>query len=181
MRDRRLTGRKLRILTVADTHARYCPMADPRFADGGGDVVQPLARGCRQVGDPQTIRVDNGSDFTSRDLHRRAEATAVTLDLSRPGKPTDHGFIAAFNRKLRAEHLNAQGFLSLPESRGKSEPWRRDDNDGRPHRAIRHRAPSTLHNPGWERPPVTPNSRKTQFPAVLRPDLPQAESAPDHG
>jgi putative transposase len=181
MRDRRLTGRKLRILTVADTHARYCPMADPRFADGGGDVVQPLARGCRQVGDPQTIRVDDGSDFTFRDLDRRAEATAVALDLSRPGKPTDQGFIAAFNRKLRAKCLNARAVLSLAESRDKSEPWRRDDNDGRPHRGIRHRDLSTLHTPDWGRQPVTPNSRKTRFPAVLRPDLPQAESAPEHG
>jgi putative transposase len=156
-------------------------VADPRFAYRGGDVVQPLARVCRQVGDPQTIQVDKGSDFTSRDLHRRAEATAVTLDLSRPGKPTDHGFIAAFTRKLRAECLNTRAVLSLAESRDKSERWRIDDNDGGPHRGIRHRDLSTRHKPGWGRQSVTPNSRKTRFPAVFRPDLPQAESAPEHG
>ncbi len=30
----------------------------------------------------------------------------VTLDFSRPGKPTDNAFIESFNGKLRAEYLN---------------------------------------------------------------------------
>jgi transposase InsO family protein len=31
----------------------------------------------------------------------------VTLDFSRPGKPTDNAFIEAFNGRFRAECLNA--------------------------------------------------------------------------
>lgn len=66
--DQLALGKKLRILTVVDTHSRYCPAVDPRFAYRGEDVVQTLERVCRQVGYPQTIRVDNGSEFISRDL-----------------------------------------------------------------------------------------------------------------
>ena len=44
---------------------------------------------CAQVGYPRTIRVDNGSEFISRDLDLWAYANDVTLDFSRPGKPTD--------------------------------------------------------------------------------------------
>jgi putative transposase len=89
-------------------------------------VVQTLERVCRRVGYPQTIRVDNGGEFISRDLGLLAYANAVTLDFSRPGKPTDNGFIEAFNSKLRAECLNAHWFLSLADARDRLETWRRD-------------------------------------------------------
>jgi transposase InsO family protein len=56
---------------------------------------------------PKTIRVDNGSEFISRDLDLWAYANDVTLDFSRAGKSTDNGFIEAFNSTLRAECLNA--------------------------------------------------------------------------
>ncbi len=77
-----------------------------------------------------------------------AYANGVTLDFSRPGKPTDNGFIEAFNSKLRAECLNAHWFPSPADAREKLETWRRDYNDVRPHSAIAYKVPSALHNPG---------------------------------
>jgi hypothetical protein len=73
----------------------FCPATDPRFTYRGEDVVQTLERICGRNGYPKTIRVDNGSDFISRDLNLWAYANNVTLDFSRPGKPTDNGFIEA--------------------------------------------------------------------------------------
>jgi putative transposase len=115
--DHLAMGKKLRILTVVDTHSRLCPAADPRFAYRGEDVVQTLERVCAKVGYPKTIRVDNGSEFISRDLDLWAYANDVTLDFTRPGKPTDNGFIEALNSKLRAECLNAHWFMSLADAR----------------------------------------------------------------
>ncbi len=66
--DQLATGKKLRILTIVDTHSRYCPATDPRFTYRGEDVVQTLERVYGQIGYPKTIRVDNGSEFISRDL-----------------------------------------------------------------------------------------------------------------
>ena len=85
-----------------------------------------------QVGYARTIRVDNGSEFISRDLDLWAYANGVTLDFSRPGKPTDNGFIEAFNSKLRSECLNAHWFMSLADAREKLEDWRRHYNEDRP-------------------------------------------------
>ena len=45
--------------------------------------------------------------------------TGVTLDFSRPGKPTDNAFIEAFNSRVRAECLNAHWFLTLADAREK--------------------------------------------------------------
>jgi len=119
--DQLATGKKLRILTIVDTHSRYCPATDARFTYRGEDVVQTLERVCKNTGYPKTIRVDNGSEFISRDLDLWAYANNVTLDFSRPGKPTDNGFIEAFNSKLRAEFLNAHWFLTL---RIRAKRWR---------------------------------------------------------
>ncbi len=83
----------------------------------------------------------------------------VTLDFSRPEKPTDNGFIEAFNSKLRAECLNVRrhccsnqwringNFMSLADARDKLEDWRRHDNEDRPHSAIGYNVPIAIHYP----------------------------------
>lgn len=146
--DQLALGKKLRILTIVDTHSRYCPATDARFQYRGEDVVQTLERICSKVGYPKTIRVDNGSEFVSRDLDLWAYSKHVTLGLSRPGKPTDNGFIEAFNSKLRSECLNAHWFMSLADAIEKLEDWRRHYNDDRPNSAIGYNVPSALHFPG---------------------------------
>ena len=88
-----------------------------------------------------------GSEFISRDLDLWAYANDVTLDFSRPGKPTDNGFIEAFNSKLRAECLNAHWFMSLADAREKLDASRRDYNEVRPHSAIEYNVPIALHYP----------------------------------
>lgn len=71
-----------------------------------------------------TIRVDQGTEFVSRDLDLWACAKGVTLDFSRPGKPTDSAFIEAFNGRFRAECLNQHWLLTLADAREKMEDWR---------------------------------------------------------
>ncbi len=68
---------------------RFSPAIDPRFSYRGEDVVQALERICGEVGYPKAIRVDQGSEFISRDLDLWAYQKDVVLDFSRPGKPTD--------------------------------------------------------------------------------------------
>jgi putative transposase len=111
--DQLATGRKLRVLTIIDTWSRFSPAVDPRFSYRGEDVVATLERVCREHGYPQSIRVDQGSEFISRDLDLWAYQRDVVLDFSRPGKPTDNSFIESFNGKFRAECLNAHWFLTL--------------------------------------------------------------------
>ena len=91
--DQLATGRKLRVLTVVDTWSRFSPVVDPRFSYRGEDVVATLERVCAEVGFPKAIRVDQGSEFVSRDLDLWAYRHGVVLDFSRPGKPTDNAFM----------------------------------------------------------------------------------------
>lgn len=122
--DQLATGRKLRVLTIVDIFSRFSPAVEPRFNFTGADVVEVLEGVCKEVGFPATIRVDQGSEFVSRDLDLWAYQRNVTLDFSRPGRPTDNAFIESFNGKLRAECLNAHWFMSLDDARRKCEAWR---------------------------------------------------------
>ena len=142
--DQLATGRKLRILTIIDTYSRYAPATDPRFRYKGEDVVQTLERVCCEVGYPKAIRVDNGSEFISKDLDLWAYQKGVTLDFSRPGTPTDNAYIESFNGSFRAECLNAHWFMSLDDAREKLEEWRVDYNEVRPHSSIGNNTPISL-------------------------------------
>lgn len=80
--DQLATGRKLRVLTVVDTFSRYVPVLDARFSYRGEDVVATLDRVCAKVGFPSTIRVDQGSEFISRDI---SGPTATASRSTSPG------------------------------------------------------------------------------------------------
>jgi len=142
--DQLATGRKLRVLTVVDIFSRFSPALEPRLTFRGTDVVEILERVCNEVGFPATIRVDQGTEFVSRDLDLWAYQRGVTLDFSRPGKPTDNAFIEAFNGRFRAECLNAHWFLSLADAQKKVEDWRRYYNEERPHGSIGNKPPVLL-------------------------------------
>jgi putative transposase len=144
--DQLATGRKLRVLTIVDTFSRFSPAIEPRFNFRGADVVDVLEQVGRQVGFPKAIRVDQGTEFVSRDLDLWAYQRDVTLDFSRPGKPTDNAFIEAFNGRFRSECLNAHWFLSLADAQKKLEDWRKYYNEERPHGAIGNKTPIMLVN-----------------------------------
>ena len=100
-----------------------------------------LELGTAIYGVPKSIRLDNGPEFISRDVDLWAWGNGVTLDFSRPGKPTDNAFVESFNGKIRAECIDQNWFLSLDDARSKCEVYRREYNEERPHSAIGHKAP----------------------------------------
>ena len=91
---------------------------------------------------PKKIRVDNGTEFTSKALDHWAYWNHVELDFSRPGKPADNAFIEAFNGTLRRECLSQHWFTDLDEVQGVLGHWRDDYNNHRPHSALGARRPA---------------------------------------
>jgi putative transposase len=99
------------------------------------EVISALDEAVRRFGKPKIIRVDQGCQFTSRELDLWAYSHGVMLDFSRPGKPTDNAYIESFNARVRAECLNQNWFM-LDDARRKVEDWRVEYNEVRPHSAI---------------------------------------------
>jgi putative transposase len=85
--DQLPTGRKLRVLTIIDTFSRFSPAIEPRFNFRGTDVMEILEEVGQRIEFPKAIRIDQGTEFVSRDLDLWAYRRGVTLDFSRPGKP----------------------------------------------------------------------------------------------
>ena len=140
-------------MTVVDAFTREALAIDVEPGIKGEQVLEAMSRITAKRGAPKTIRVNNGPEFISKALDLWAYANGVTLDFSRPGKPTDNAFIESFNGRLRDECLNANWFLSLDDARSKIEAWRRDYNEVRPHTSLGGRTPaefssSAVANPG---------------------------------
>ena len=134
--DALFDGRRLRALTVVDAFTREALAIEVDQGIRGEQVVAVMTRLALMRGAPKTIRVDNGPEFVSKTLDRWAYQNGVTLDFSRPGKPTDNAFVESFNGRLRDECLNAHWFLSLADAKSKIEAWRRQYNESRPHTAL---------------------------------------------
>ncbi len=108
---------------------------------GGQRVVEILMQVAEERGLPETIRVDNGPEFTSRRLDQWAYFNRVELDFIRPGKPTDNAMIESFNGRFRQECLNENWFLSLDDAKEKVEAWCQHYNIERSHGALGNMAP----------------------------------------
>jgi putative transposase len=140
--DSLFSGHRFRSLTIVDNFSRQCLAIEVGQHIKGEDVVRVMERLRRVCGKPQYIKVDNGPEFISKDLDRWAYENGVTLDLSRPGKPTDNAYIESFNGSFRDECLNTNWFLSLEDAREKIEAWRCDYNLWRPHSSLDNLAPA---------------------------------------
>ena len=136
MSDQLYDGRRFRLLTLVDNHTRESLAVEVGQRLRGHDVVTALERVADEHGRPQTIRVDNGPEFISKDLDLWAYFNGVKLAFSRPGKPTDNALIEAFNSRFRQECLNQHWFLSLEDAQTKVDAWREDYNRERPHSSL---------------------------------------------
>jgi len=136
MSDQLFDGCRFRLLTIVDNHTRESLAIHVGQRIRGIEVVQVLERIVLEHGKPQAIRVDNGPEFVSKDVDLWAYWNHVKLDFSRPGKPTDNAYIESFNARFRLECLNEHWFLSLEDARKKTEQWRQDYSQNRPHSSL---------------------------------------------
>ena len=134
--DALFNGKRFRALTVMDQFTRECLAIYADQHIKGEQVVALMHQLTACTGVPSRLQTDNGSKFISKALDKWAYEHNVTMDFSRPGKPTDNPFIESFNGSFRDECLNIHWFLSLQDAQEKIENWRVDYNHFRPHSAL---------------------------------------------
>lgn len=143
--DKLSDGRSIRILTVIDQFTRECIWLEADRSMNGPKVVAALMRAIAERGAaPDSITLDNGSEFAGRAMEAWAIQTGVQLCFIRPGRPVENGFIESFNGRLRDECLNVEWFTSLDEAREKLAAWRDHYNHRRPHSALDDRPPAVF-------------------------------------
>lgn len=139
--DQLVGGRKFRVLTLVDLHTRECLSLTVGFSLKGGDVAAALEALKTRGRKPATITVDNGSEFTSKELDTWCYLNDVKLDFIRPGKPVENCYIESFNGRLRDECLNMNLFFTLDDTEKKMKIWMDDYNTVRPHTSLRGESP----------------------------------------
>jgi len=135
-------GRWFRILTVVDQYTRECLCACSDRSHTGEKVVAQMKRPAALRGMPESITTDNGGKFAVKAMELWAYQSGVKLDLIRPGKPVENGYIESFNGRLRDECLNGEIFFDLVDAREKLERWREDYNEQRPYSSLADRTPA---------------------------------------
>ena len=136
------TGRVIRALTVVDEYTRECLAIAVDTGLSAQRVTRALAEIVEHRGVPETIRCDNGPEFTSRHFLCWCEEKNIPVKHIQPGKPMQNGHIESFNGRLRDECLNANWFATLNDARLKIEGWREEYNRDRPHSSLGYRTPN---------------------------------------
>jgi putative transposase len=104
-------------------------------------VVRTLDRIAAERGYPRKLKLDNGPELISVTLADWAEEHNVLLELIKPGRPMQNGFIERFNRSYREAVLDMFVFQSLLEVREQTELWLKEYNEERPHKSLGHLTP----------------------------------------
>lgn len=110
-----------------------CPASQHRARLRGapdGTIQLPLHGQADRSSRPEGA--DPGVCPDAGDLDLCAYQRGVSLDFSRPTKPTDNAFAESFNGKVRTECLTAAWVMSLDDARSKCEAWREDYIEHRP-------------------------------------------------
>ena len=144
--DRFEDGRYFRALTVVDQYTRECvPLLAGRSLRGS-DVARCLSGVIKSRSAPESITVDNGSEFCSQVMDEWAYRNRVKLDFIRPGKPVENNYIESFNGRLRDEFLNVHQFFDLEDAQENLDQWRKDYNLDGPHDSLGEMTPAEFAN-----------------------------------
>ncbi len=135
--DTLTSGRAFRSLTIVDNFTKLAPAIEADFSLPGARVARVLDWLRETHGLPETIIVDNGTEFVSRALDTWAHKNKVALHFIQPGKPNQNCYIESFNGRYRDEFLNQHVFQTLEEAQDLIEAWRDDYNRLRPHSSLK--------------------------------------------
>ena len=136
MDDALTDGRRFRTLNVVEDWNREVLGIEVDFSLPAMRVVALLTQLVRRHGVPTRIRVDNGPELISQELHAWCRGQGIDLPWIQPASPTQNAYIERFNGSFRRELLNATLFSSLRQVREQCQLWQHDYNHLRPHEAL---------------------------------------------
>lgn len=132
-----IDGRAIRVLTVVDDATRECVGLEAAHSFTGNRLAETLDRlALRRGSYPSYLRADNGPEMRSAAVSQWALTHQVRMVFIEPGKPFRNGLCESFNGTLRAECLNQELFVSVPDAQRKLSAYRQEYNEERPHSSL---------------------------------------------
>lgn len=139
--DAATNGQTLRFFGVVDQYSRTCVRLAVDTSMPARRVIQELETAIGEYGKPSRIRMDNGSEFTSRRFLAWCTEQKIEMVHIRPGKPVENAHSESFNGRLREEFLNVTQFQHLWDAQAKARRWFQYYNEERPHSSLDYRTP----------------------------------------
>lgn len=141
MSDTLYAGRKFRTLNIIDCYTRECLDIEVDTSLPGERVIRVLEKLKWFHGLPDEIIVDNGPEFTCKQIQKWSKGNGVTFRYIDPGRPMQNAIVESFNGKFRDECLNEHWFTSLKDAKQIIEDWRISYNHVRPHSSLGYLTP----------------------------------------
>ena len=126
---------------MEDEFSRCGLALEVSFSFPSASVIAALDSVAAIYGYPKYLRIDNGSELTSKRMQLWSEEHDVELLFIQPGKPTQNAFIESFNGRVRSEFLNAQWFHSIVEAQHSAFAWMHRYNTTHAHSSLDYSTP----------------------------------------
>ena len=132
------SGRRLKTLTMIDEHTKTSPGILVAHSIRGIHLGPFIELACERL--PKVIRVDQGTEFTSRAFLDWSYKNGIHLEFTKVRKPNQ--VIESFNSRLRDECLNEHLFLDLEDGIAKINYWHDRYNNFNPHSSLGMKTPA---------------------------------------
>lgn len=146
MSDSMTGNRRFRTFNVMDDCSREALAIEIDTSLSAKRVTRVLDRILATRGKPNSIRVDNGPEFTSTEFCLWCKTNNIIVHYIQPGKPMQNGYIERFNRLYREAVLDAYLFFDLNQVRELTQEWLEEYNQRRPHEALNNLTPEEWKN-----------------------------------
>lgn len=135
MHDNLIDGRSFRLLNVIDDYKREGLLIEADLSLPAMRVTRALDQLLEYRSAPNTIRCDNGTEFTSHEFRNWATQKGIRIEYIQPGKPQQNAYIERYNRTIRYSLLNQNLFRDIEEVQNYTTEWLWFYNHQRPHSA----------------------------------------------
>ena len=135
MHDQMSDGQSYRLLNVIDDYKREGLAMEADLSLPVSRVIRTLNQILEYRLPPNTIRCDNGPEFTSHEFQNWAVQKGIRIEYIQPGKPQQNAYIERYNRTVRYGLLNQYLFNNLNDIQDYATRWLWFYNHERPHQA----------------------------------------------
>lgn len=141
MSDVLASGRKIRTFNVVDAFNRQCIGIEIGFSMPSVQVTRLLDQWIEINGKPESIRSDNGPEFTSKHFAKWLHSKGIRWEAIQPGHPQENGIVERFNGTFRKEILDANILRDLKHAKEITQEWVMEYNHERPHESLNNKTP----------------------------------------
>jgi putative transposase len=146
MEDRLLNGRKFRTFNIIDDYNREVLNITVDYSFSSEKVVETLKQVIHWRGQPESIRSDNGTEFTAKAFEGFCSKFCIKHMRIQKGKPMQNGYIERFNRTYREDVLNMNIFENIYHVRDLTDKFTEDYNFRHPHASLANMTPIEFYN-----------------------------------